>query len=159
MSALKVVGVLIVAISGIVASYTLNAAARRSLEQTEGFIALIRRLRSDIECFAMPLPSALARCPAEVYVKCGYVAQDAPRSVLSFVEACAVSDAESCKAMRAFARSIGRGYREEQLAICDYYTDMLEERRQRLYEQLPNKTKRNSAMCLCGALAVVILLI
>ncbi len=159
MSALKIVGVLIIAVSGIVGSYTLNCAARRSLEQTEGFIAILRRLRSDIECFSMPLPTFLERCPSELYAKCGYSSDGAPRSVAALVDGCSVYDAESCKTMRAFARSIGRGYREEQLAICDYYTDILEERRQRLCEQLPNKTKRNSAMCLCGALAVVILLI
>ncbi len=159
MSALKVIGAIIIALSGIVGSFTLNRAARRSLEQTEGFITLIKRLRSDIDCFSLPLPTALERCPAEVYIKCGYFLGQTPRSVRALIEACSVSDAESFRIMKAFAGSIGRGYREEQLAICDYYADLLEERRQRLYEQLPTRTKRNSALCLCGALAVVILLI
>jgi hypothetical protein len=159
MSSLKIVGAIIIAVSGIVGSYVLNSAARHTLEQIEGFLSLVRHLRNEIECFCMPLPSALARCPREVLVRCGYTASDVPKSVRELVDGCVVSDGETQKAMLSFASSIGKGYRDEQLGLCDYCIELIEARRQIACEQLPSRIKRNSAVCMCGALAVVILLI
>ncbi len=150
---------MIVALCGIVGSYTLNSAAKRSLEQIEGFLALVRHIRSQIESFSMPLPTALERCPAEVLAKCGCKSGEIKRSLSELLEACAEGDAESGRLMRDLAANIGRGYRAEQLILCDYYIGLLETRRRSVCEQLPSRIKRNSAVCLCGALAVVILLI
>lgn len=159
MSLLKIVGAVIVAVCGIVGTYTLNSSAKRSLEQIEGFISLVRHIRSQIECFSMPLPTALERCSDEVLAKCGYKGAKTVKSISELLESCSEEDAESGKLMREFAASIGRGYRTEQLTLCDYYIGLLETRRKRVCEQLPSRLKRNSAVCLCGALAVVILLI
>lgn len=159
MSSLKIVGAIIIAVSGIIGSYVLNSAAKRTLEQIEGLISLVRHLRTEIECFCMPLPSALERCPREVLVKCGYTANGIPKSVRELLDGCVICDGETQKVMLSFAGSVGKGYRDEQLGLCDYCIELLEARRQSACEQLPSKIKRNSALCLCGALAVVILLI
>ena len=100
----------------------------------------------------------LEKCPVRILEACGYRGE-CPKSVLELIDACAVNDMECERMMRAFATSIGKGYRAEQLALCDYYIGLLESRRRTAAEQLPLKIKRNSAICLCGALAVVILFI
>lgn len=104
----------------------------------------------------MPLPRALARCPKETLEACGYGEERPPESIKELLPY--VSDAVTREQLCRFGEEIGRGYTEEQLALCDYYTEMLEDRRRRLAEQLPARRKMYSALCMSGALAVVILL-
>ncbi len=104
----------------------------------------------------MPLPRALARCPKETLKACGYNAEKPPESIRELL--LYVSDGATREQLCRFGEELGRGYTEEQLALCDYYTEMLEDRRRQLAEQLPVRRKMYSALCMSGALAVVILL-
>lgn len=155
----RIIGAAMLAVSGIAGAYLLNASAKRGLEQTEALIAWLRFMRSEIECFAMPLPRALERCPRELYARCGYHLQTPPSGVAEFISACELADAETGRQLERFAEDIGKGYRDEQLTLCDYYLELLEARRQELCGQLPTRKKLNGALCLSGALALVILLI
>ena len=146
------------ALCGVVAAYILNAGARSALLQNEAFISFVRFLRSQIECFSMPLPRAIERCPQDILRGCGCSdarAEDAS----SFLCRCEVADAQSVEIMRRFAADIGRGYRDEQIALCDYCVSLLEERRQKLSASLPARIRMNGALCIAGALALVIMLV
>lgn len=134
----------------------LNTGARLALSQTEAVISLIRHLRSEIECFSMPLPRALCRCPREILSACGYREERAPDSVGELLPY--ISDGTVRGQLSRFCEEIGKGYREEQLALCDYYVAVLEDRRASLASQLPSRRRMNSALCMSGALALVILL-
>lgn len=144
---------------GMAGAYLLNRADSAALLQTEGFISWVRHVRSQIECFSMPLREVLLRCPDDVYVSCGYGEEQRPSTVDEFIRGCSISDGETQKHMARFCADIGKGYREEQLVLCDYTVGLLEERRRALSDQLPARKKRNSALCMSGALTVVILLI
>jgi hypothetical protein len=78
---------------------------------------------------------------------------------ICFVGRCEVSDQQSAAIMRRFAADIGKGYVDEQLALCDYCLTLLEERRQSLCDSLPAKLRMNGALCIAGALALVIILV
>lgn len=69
-----------------------------------------------------------------------------------------ISDSAVRGQFSRFCDDIGKGYREEQLALCDYYVAVLEDRRASIASQLPLRRKLNSALCVSGALALVILL-
>ncbi len=155
----RIAGAVIVALSGAAGAYILNASARTALVQTEAFISLLRSLRSDIECFAMPIPKALGRCSSELYRRCGYCSDVPPWDIDGLLAGCKISDGELKKLLDGFSGDVGKGYRDEQLALFDYCLGQLEARRQQLRDQLPAKRRMNSALCLSGALAIVILLI
>ncbi len=144
------------AISGLCAAYLLNKNARLALVEAEAVISLIRFLRTEIECFAIPIPRALARCPKEILDGCGYKSDKPPQN--TEVLALCLADTEAAEQLKRFSREIGRGYTEEQLSLCDYYIAIFEERRQRIAQQLPMRTKMNLTLCVSSALAVVILL-
>ena len=148
---------MILSFSGIAAAYTLNQTAKRGLSQTESFIALLRYLRSEIECFSMPLPRAMSRCPYELLEGCGCAREVS--DLREFLSVCSVYDARAVKLVSRFCDEAGRGYRDEQLALCDNYISRLDERRRSLASELPRRKKMNSALCVSGALAIVILLI
>ena len=135
----------------------MNNGIRIGLTQTEAVISLIRFLRSEIECFSMPLPRALERCPADILVGCGYKGDAAPRMPSELLSG--ISDKVTYAQLARFCDEIGKGYRDEQLALCDYYLAVFEERRIKLSEQLPVKRKMNCALCVSSALAILIILL
>lgn len=155
----RILGAVTVALSGAVCAYVLNASAKHAVTQTEGFIALVRYIKNGIECFCLPLPSLFLRCPAEIYSACGYSAVSAPSSARELLEATDISDSQTRSCVSRLFEGLGRGYREEQLALCDNCIEQLEMRRRALCELLPSKKKLNSVICLCVSLALVILLI
>ena len=148
-----------VTLCGMAGAYLLNRADSAALSQTEGIISWVRHVHSQIECFSMPLHDVLCRCPEDIYRSCGYQGEDIPGSMEELLKGCEFCDSETAKHLSRFCSDIGKGYRDEQLVLCDYTVSLLEERRRALSEQLPSRKKRNSALCMSGALAVVILLI
>lgn len=159
MTLYKLLGATLVTLSGIAGAYSLNRSAVLALRQTEALMRLLRYTRTQVECFALPAPSILARCERELLVACGYLSPTLPDGFEEMALGCEIWDGESVKLFRGFAEAFGGGYREEQCAGCDYYCSLLEERRAALLEQLPSKKKRNVTLCLSGALAAVIVLI
>lgn len=157
MTILRIFGAVILSLSGIAAAYALNSTAQRGLSQAEAFISFLRFLRSEIECFSMPLSRAMARCPSDILTECG--CEEQIHGLRGFLQCCAVYDSETVELMLRFCDDVGKGYRDEQLLLCDYYISLLDERRRYLFEALPSRKKRNSALCLAGALALVIVLI
>mgnify|MGYP003319788150 CR=1 FL=1 len=155
---IRLAGALLVFFSGAVLAYFLNGKARAALTQVEGFMELVRRLRTEIDCFSMPIPLALAGCPDEVFKKCGFDdSRECIRTLDDLLGGCEIFLPEAAELMEGFAARLGRGYKHEQLALCDGTLARLEDIRLSLASELPAKQKINGTLCLCGALAVVIL--
>ena len=155
----KILGAIIIILCGFSFAYLLNGKARARLAQLEGFIALVRYLRTQIDCFSMPMPSALSRCPQGVFERCGARCNEKFKTVRDLLDACDCSADEIGELMYGFASDVGRGYRQEQLALCDRTLERLEDHREELAARLPAKQKLNGTLCVCSSLAVVILLI
>ena len=156
---LRVVGAFLIFLCGVAGAGFLNSRARNALTQIEGFAELVRRLYAQIDCFSMPIPTALGSCPDAVLEKCGIDPEADRRTVADLLGSCSISSAELCEVMEDFAAHLGRGYKQEQLALCQRTLSRLEEHRALLASRLPAKQKTNGTLCMCGALAVVILIV
>lgn len=157
--AYRLIGVILVIGSGIGYAYWLNRGMSACLVQIEGFLGLLRQIRVKVECFSLPIASILASADSELLRRCGYERGVPPANLGELVAYCRIRDGEAERLLVGFAAEFGRGYREEQLRECDYYFSLLEQRRQALSLALPLKKRRNSALCISGALAAVILLL
>lgn len=155
----KILGAIIIISCGFSFAYLLNGKARARLAQLEGFIALVRYLRTQIDCFSMPIPSALSRCPKGVLERCGVRCSENFKTVRALLDECDIATEELGELMYGFVSDVGRGYRQEQLALCDRTLERLEEHREALAARLPAKQKLNGTLCVCSSLAVVILLV
>lgn len=156
---LKIVGAVIVSLSGVGLASLLCASSRAAVTQTEGLCALARYLGGEISCFCMPIPTALSRCPWEILKKCGADARVRYQSVEELLDACGIYDARTREITSAFAREIGRGYRAEQIALCERTAQMLSQHAQELLARLPTKQRLSGTLSVCSALAAVILLV
>ncbi len=157
MSFLKIMGALLVAFSGFFLARSLNLAQRSTLRQLEGVIALLRFIETNIDAYSMPLPEILKRCPNEIYAACGYAEDKPPSSIKEVFAECALLDVELRRLLDEFSREVGRGYRQEQLALLKRTFLTLEEKRHAVSSALPAKTKVNAAVCISVSLSVVIL--
>lgn len=157
--AFRVVGASLLSICGILFAAHLNRRAERRLREVEGWIALLRFVKSQVECFSLPMGEILLRCDASVLHECGCVATVAPKSFSAMIEASSFYDAECERLAHAFAEEFGRGYREEVMRGCDYYLAQLTSHKEMLSKKLPAQKKLNATLSICGALALVLLLL
>lgn len=155
----KIAGALILAFSGFGGAYMLNSAESVRFSQTEALISFLRFVRAQIECFAMPASEIVLRCDKGLLSDCGFNVSDIDTGFDGLRRGSSISDDESRAIIDSFIGGFGNSYREEQIKECDYYIELLSERRQKLLEELPNKKRVNSALCISSALAAVILLL
>lgn len=155
----KIVGTLILVCSGAFAAHVLNTGAALALKQTEGVMALLRSIKTQIDCFALPIGDILRNLDQKTLDACGYRGTACPDQLDGFLENCEVYDAATFSVFAQFAREFGRNYREEEVRACEYYLALLEERRACLDAELPVKKKRNLTLCICAALALALLLL
>ncbi len=159
MGIFKLVGALLLAASGGCCAYVMNQRAVRALKQTEGWLSLLRYIRTQVDCFALPIPRILLRADRSLFVSCGYAGEDVPCGLEQLLSDCDLRDRETEKIVKHFVGEFGKGYREEQLRSCDYYRELLEARRDALADQLPARKRVTSTLWISGALAIIILLI
>ena len=155
----KIAGALMLAVSGIGGAWWLNQSANATLGQIECWLALLRYVRMQVDCFALPASEILARCDRALLRGCGYGASEPPRDFGEMLGRCAIRDGESAALLHSFAEEFGKSYREEQSRGCDYYFSLLDGRREALSSRMPTQRRIRSALCISGALAMVILLI
>lgn len=154
---LKLLGVLLLTGSGIGGAAFLCRRATVQLSQVEGLLSLIRTIRLQVECFAMPLSAILARCDERLLRQCGYRGSVPPTDFPTLLGGCQIADPSAAEIFGSFGEEFGRGYREEQAKGCEYALALLEERRVALSERLPVQKKLYSTLCVSGALALMIL--
>ena len=152
----KVIGAIFVAISGVMLTVTLNRRTLTVLRQTEGWEQLLGQIKTEVECFSLPISDILARTDTSLLRLCGYTGADAPRGLLELVENTAFADAEVSRIARRFASEFGRCYKGEQVERCAYFTSLMSGRRQSIAAELPSKRKLNATLCIATSLGLLI---
>ncbi len=155
----KMIGVLLVVFGGAAMAYMLNLKAKKTLSCTDGMISLLRHIKTQVCCYAVPIEKILSECTDNIFSECGYANERKPKSLDELISGCALLDGRALKIMTEFSQSFGKNYREEQVKLCESSVDELCALRAEISDKLPIRKKLNSTLCLSGAMAIVILLI
>ena len=107
----KLVGALLLALSGVLGAVWMNRRSSMVLRQADGFLALLRYVKNQVECFALPVSEILRRCDPKILSECGYEGEAVPQRMEELVEACRIEDRETVEHMTRFSREFGRCYR------------------------------------------------
>lgn len=155
----KVAGSFLWLLSGFFLSVEINKYNKSKLTQAEAFIALIKNIRLKIECYAMPIPEILASCDDKIISECG--GENADRSSLkSFYETIRLAvDGAGKKAIRDFCMTVGSGYKENEVKVCDTYIEELMSYRSLLSDKLPGTEKMCTTIYVCGFGMLLLILI
>lgn len=158
-NSVKMIGAALVVLGGAASAYILNSRAKGTLMHVEGMISLLRYIKTQIDCYSMPIEKILSSCNEEIFLKCGYSVGGKPKDLECFLSGCTSAEPAIYKSMRGFADEFGKSYRAEQVKLCDRYIDEFSILKSDLSERLPIRRKLNSTLCLSGSAAIIILLI
>lgn len=158
---IKLLGSAIIVICSYTFGKILCMRERSALAQSEAFLRLIRHIRLQIFCFKTPVSEIISAYKDDELLALGFT--DLFReSFNEALENCGhrlFVDNETLEILKAFGRELGAGYKDEQVACCDYYTAKLEEHISALNKDLPG---RERMLCTCalvfGAFAIIILI-
>lgn len=152
-------GAVVIFMCGIELSRRLNEKISKDHQRIEKYILLLRYVRSQIDCFALPIGDILGRADSALLAGCGWEKEEPPSSVEDMLGEASVEDEDALGILLEFCKDFGKSYLDEQIRRCDHYISLLDERRNSLAKDLPRKKKLNSTLCISGAVAVIILLI
>lgn len=126
--------------------------------QSRGFAELVRHIRAQIERFGTPCPQILTDLDAVLRRNCGLPQHAGDLDALLADTPFLLPD-EGASLLLAFAKELGRSYREEQLRCCDYYLAKLTP----LCDSICKESERRVRLCfllpiaLSGALVLMLI--
>jgi hypothetical protein len=133
---------------------------RRCRREMEGLLLLLRALRGQIDCFSRPWREVVAEFENEALESCGFLPvlreQDFPRAL---ERGRGAWDAETARVLAAFGGGVGRSYKAEQVALCDWALSELEAAEKRQKEEGPRRARLSASLTVVGGLALLLLLV
>lgn len=157
----KLLGALLLTGAGVYGAVTLNRYAMRQIERLDGWIALLRLTKNQIDCYALPTSEILLRCEKSLLTRLGWEELAPPSDFSSLgktVRSTGLTE-EGERIAVDFCEEIGKGYRGEQLRTCDYGIGLFCAERDRLLAELPKRRQRNITLCMAAALGTVVVLL
>ncbi len=157
MITIKLVGAVLIGLSGVIMSISYRRFQLRKLNTVDGFISLFFYIKGQIDCFSRPRSDILSSLPAEVFCAC-----NCPRGAETLEELVEASriylDEETLRLVSSFAAEFGSTFKDEQLRRCDYYISAVSEERRRVYAAVTARSRAGGALWIFACLGLVILL-
>ena len=133
---------------------------RRRLREMDAALRFVRHIRENIDRLARPLPQIYASWEDPALVSNGFLDLLWSEGMEAAVEGAAwsLSDAERA-ILRDLAAQLGRGFREEQTALCRYAEDGLADALERLKKETGDRERLWRSIPLLAALSLILLLL
>lgn len=159
----KWVGAGILLLMGGYASVTMNRLEQKRLDVLDSYISLLRYIKGQINCYAMPVSDILATADPMLLSACvgdeRYREQGDTMSLSTMIHAAHLYlEPESERLLHNFSSELGHTYRAEQVTRCEDYIAALGEERRRLADATPMRLRLNSMLSFCAAFGLAILL-
>ncbi|MBE6556679.1 MAG: hypothetical protein E7664_02910 [Ruminococcaceae bacterium] len=155
----RLAGGILLLVSGILLAFLLNRRLGQRHAQAVSWTESVRQIRMLVDCYAMPQGDICARLTREQLIGLGYAHPSPPVSLGELVRGTRFLSSELQAEAEGFVSSFGRGYRDEQLKECDFYIERMQRIAEHMAGRLSAEKKKNATLCVCGALALIILLI
>ena len=136
----KGIGLLLLFFCGVTTGLLLARFEQRRCKQAEGFIALVRHVRLQIDCFATPVERILASLDASIRADCALPSRaDSFPALLASTELLVPEELRDL--LIGFSSDLGSSYREEQLRCCDYYLSRMTPYCERIRAELSRRVR------------------
>ena len=159
MSYFKPIGIVLLLLSGIGCGLALASFERRRCRQAEGFVALLRYIRLQIDCFSLPVGRILATCDGRILADCGVEAVELTDFATLLRSTRLYLPEECCRLLCDFGVQLGSSYRAEQLRCCDYFLERLTPCCDRLRAELPKRERMMLILPMAIAAILVLMLL
>ena len=133
---------------------------RRRLAELEAVLSLARHIRENIDRLSRPLNEIYAGWENPVLRENGFLSLLRSSGFKAAAEGAAWRiSAEERSILIEFGEELGRGFREEQTALCRYAEDRLAEARDRLRAESGGRERLWRTIPLLSALALILMLL
>ena len=133
---------------------------RRYRRETEGVLLLLRALRGQIDCFSRPWREVVAEFENDALEQCGFLPalreEDFAHAVIRGGEGW---DADLARTLEVFGAEVGKSYKGEQVALCDWAMAELEAVIKKQKEEGERRARLSASLTLVGGLALLLLMI
>ena len=154
-----VIGAIVIAWCGVESARRLNRGVQDDIRVIDAYLSLLRYIRTQIDCYALPIGEIFEKCDGVVLSNCGWKREGAPREFKELFLCSDVRDKTTANIISEFCTDFGRNYRDEELKRCEGCIESLEAERTRLVSEMPNRKKLNLTLCLSASLALIILFV
>ena len=149
MTLLKLLGVLVILSVGGVSALGAVRYEKRRVRVLDGWLDMIRHIRTQIDCFLTPLQDILD----------GFLPAQIPSDLSALLSSSAIYlDTDTKRLLEGFIREIGGGYREDQLRHCDFCIAELRRKREHCAVELPMRQRLAVTLCFTLCVGTAILL-
>ena len=155
----KVIGAVLLLLSGVLVAGRLNKIAAEALRQAEAWESLTEEIKRRVESFSLPISDILEECGSPLLFRCGYTQSALPRDLSEMVKHTCFYDAELANIAERFALEFGYEDRDAQTERCKYFASLISEKRKGLGDALPEKRKLNLTVSLSICLGLLIFFI
>ena len=159
MHGFKICGILLLLICGILSGVLFAAFERRKCRQAQGFVALLRYVRLQVECFSQPVAKILAHCDGQILTDCGTESVALADFSALLADTRLYLPEEFCRLLHDFGRQLGGSYRAEQLRCCDYYLERIVPLCDRMRGELPKRERMALILPMAMAALLVLMLL
>ncbi len=155
---LKWLGGGLIALCALLAGVLCARYEQKKYRQAQGFVALIRHIRSQIECYGTPVDRILATLEERTLLDCGLCQRPTELSALLLQNEIYLPD-ELLGELQGFFGELGGSYREQQLRCCSYYLERLAPLCAEMQQLLPKRVRLALLLppALVAALALVLI--
>lgn len=156
---MRALGALLIFLSAVFLSGALLERERERAARVGALASFVEYVRTAVENYSMSASEILRSADAELLRGCGYLLDEVPENLAKMCEACVIEDGESKRIFFELAADFGKNYRERQSERCSECARALRQRYESIRAELGTRKKLISALCICIALALIILLL
>lgn len=141
---------------------TVSRVERGRVRQAEGFLLLLRHIRTQIACFRTPVGEIYAGFENRALASCGFLAalrRDGFAAALRECRPGLYLGSEELALLAAFGDEVGKSYCEEQLALCDYTVGELESLFTKRRDEESGRTRVAHSLVITGSLMLILILL
>lgn len=149
---MKIIGCIFIVISSIYSSYLYEKHLKKKIQDAGELYELIIHIKSQIEYFAKPIKDIFNEYNTEnEAIK--DVLTNKENSNLSFLEG------NTREASLSLLSELGKGYKKEQISLCEYTASSLLEYRRSLISDYSRRVRVSRSICLFMGACTIILLV
>ncbi len=147
---MKLLGSLLIIVASVVSSFFYEKKLKLSIKNTDELCKLIVHIKNKIEYFSLAINEIYASYPTE---------NDFISGIFNDIYDFSSLDKDLEDDTKMFFSSIGKGYKKEQLALCDYLINRLTISKEKMKTDFNKKVKIFRSLSLFTGIGMVILLI
>lgn len=154
----KIFGVAMILLSCFAISRMLISYESKKIRQIDSFIALIRYIRNQIDCYSIPMDKILSDCSSDIFDNIGGKPEELGfQKILDREEI--IVDGEGRRILVEFGESLGKNYRDRQVKLCDSAVSSLEAVRHNEVKNYNGKKKTINVLCFAIGGIIILLFI